>query len=80
MCRTLELIPLFIARQMPKSYILEVTRQDGFCLLMGYQFYPFAHQSLAKIVRDNLELPVDCPSRIADGTFQRFLNWHLKQI
>ena len=31
----------------------------------------------ARRVRETLTIPVDCPSRIADGTVQRFLKWHL---
>ena len=61
MCNSLQLIPLFIARMMPKTYIKAVTNSGGFVLLMKYQFYPFAHRDFAKLVAD-LGLPVDCPA------------------
>lgn len=76
MCRTLNLIPLFIARMMPKTYIDEVYRAGGFSLIMKYQLYPVTHRDLAVRVKAELGLPVDCPSRLQDSTLQRFLNWH----
>lgn len=76
MCGELNLIPLFIARMMPRTYIEEVRRAGGFSLIMKYQFYPVTQQELARRVRTELELPVDTPARLRDETLRRFLNWH----
>lgn len=76
MCEALNLIPLFIARMMPKTYIEDVRRAGGFSLIMKYQFYPISHRALANQIRAELGLPVDCPARLQDATLQRFLSWH----
>lgn len=80
MCEHLGLRPLFVARMMPKTYIDDVNRAGGFCLIMKYQFYPIAHKPLATLVSTNLQLPVDCPTRLQDSTLERFLKWHLRHI
>lgn len=80
MCRHLGLRPLFIVRMAAKSYIEEVRLEGGFTLVFKFQLYPFGQKPFADIVRGSLRLPVDCPARIADGTVQRFLKWHLKTI
>jgi hypothetical protein len=80
MCRHLGLRPLFIVRAAAKSYINEVRLVGGFTLVFKYQLYPFGQKVFADQVRAALRLPVDCPVRIADGTTQRFLNWHLKTL
>jgi hypothetical protein len=80
MCRHLGLRPLFIVRMAAKSYIEEVRLEGGFTLVFKYQLYPFGQKPFADIVSKSLRLPVDCPARIADGTVQRFLKWHLKTI
>ena len=77
MCRALGLIPLFIVRAMPKSWIWEVvSKWDGFVLVFGYQLYPFGHASFARRVKETLGLPVDCPRAIGGGTIKRLLSWH----
>lgn len=76
MCAALNLVPLFIARMMPRTYIEEVRQAGGFSLIMKYQFYPLSHRALAVSVRNELGLPVDCPTRLEDSTLQRFLTWH----
>ena len=63
MCQALGLKPLFVARMMPKTYINEVRLSGGYSMIMKYQFYPVAARELAQRVRDELQLPVDCPSR-----------------
>jgi hypothetical protein len=80
MCQFFGLIPLFIARAMPKSYNLEVINAGGFVLILGYQLYPYAHLELARTVQRELRLPVDSPSRLADGTLNRFLKWHIAKV
>lgn len=80
MCGHLNLVPLFIARMMPKTYIETVRKAGGFSLIMKYQFYPLSHRELAQRVRNELSLPVDCPARLQDSTLERFLNWHLGKL
>jgi hypothetical protein len=80
MCEHLNLVPLFVARFMPRTYMNEVVSAGGFSLLMKYQFYPFAHKAFAKAVRESLELPVDCPERLLDGTLNRLLSWHQRNL
>jgi hypothetical protein len=78
MCQHLGLTPLFIVRFAPKSYIEDTRRQGGFTLLFKYQLYPFGYADLARRVKTALNLPVDCPRAIEDGTIQRLVTWHLK--
>lgn len=80
MCKHLGLRPLFIVRMAPKNYINDVRLEGGFTLVFRYQLYPFGQKAFADEVRNRLRIPVDCPARIADGTVQRLLNWHLKTI
>lgn len=80
MCEYLGLVPLFIARMMPRTYIERVRQAGGFSLIMKYQFYPISHRELAIRVKNELQLPVDCPTRLQDSTLQRFLNWHLEKL
>ena len=49
-------------------------------MIMGYPFYPHGSAQFAARVRTTLELPVDTPVRIQDGTLLRFLNWHRRQL
>jgi hypothetical protein len=60
----------------PKSWIQELIQKGGFALILKYQLYPWAHRDLARRVRTELELPVDAPRALEDGTMARFLRWH----
>jgi len=80
MCKFLGLRPLFIVRMAPKNYINDVRLEGGFTLVFKYQLYPFGQKAFADTVKKRLRISVDCPARIADGTVQRLLNWHLKSI
>jgi hypothetical protein len=80
MCRHLGLKPLFIMRMAPKSYIDKIRKAGGFSLIFKYQLYPHGYKDLAKEISTELHLPVDCPRAIEEGTIQRFLTWHLKQL
>jgi hypothetical protein len=57
--------PVFVARMLPRNWILEVRDSGGFALILKYQLYPWAHRDLANRVREALELPVDAPRRLA---------------
>ena len=80
MCDVLGLRPLFIVRYAPKSYVDCVRKEGGFVLIFKYQLYPHSAVAFAREVRNTLKLPVDAPAAIQDGTVQRFLNWHTKQL
>lgn len=80
MCQHLGLVPLFIARMMPRTYIEEVRKAGGFSLIMKYQFYPISNCELAYRVKNELHLPVDCPTRLQDSTLKRFLKWHIEKV
>ena len=80
MCEFLGLRPLFIVRMAPKNYVNEVQEAGGFTLIFKYQLYPFGQRVFANKVMDMLRLPIGCPDRIADGTCQRFLQWHSKHL
>lgn len=45
-----------------------------------YQLYPWTHRALAKRVKDDLGLPVDAPRFLYEGTMNRFLKWHRKNV
>ena len=81
MCRALGLVPLFIVRALPKSWVWEVvSRWKGFVLVFGYQLYPFGHDAFARKIRETLELPVDCPRAIQEGTIKRLVWWHEQRL
>ncbi len=80
MCQTVGLVPLFIMRFAPKSYIFEIYKAGGFSLIFERQSYPYGNRSLAKQVQDLLRMPVDCPKAVEDGHIQRFLKWHLMKV
>lgn len=80
LCDRIGVTPVFVARMLPKTWILEIREAGGFALVMGYQLYPWAHRELARRVREGLGLPVDAPRRIKDGTMQRFVNWHERRL
>jgi len=79
MCRHLGLVPLFIVRMAPKSYVKLVDEVGGFTLIFKYQLYPFGRKSFADEVKARLGLPTDSPTRIAEGTVKRLLDWHQRR-
>jgi hypothetical protein len=80
MCKKLGIRPMFVVRMLPSSWINEVREAGGFVLVLKYQLYPFAHKDLAKKVAAVLGLPVDSPRALQDGTMERFLKWHERQV
>lgn len=67
--------PVFAVRSLPKTWIQALIEAGGFAMIMRFQFYPWTHEHLAKEISEKLQLPVDTPKRIADGTMTRFLDW-----
>lgn len=79
-CFTLGLIPIFVCRMLPKSWIREINDLGGFCLILKFQIYPPFFKSLVNELKNKLLLPVDCPRKIEDGTMQRVLKWHNQNV
>ncbi|HVM15341.1 MAG TPA: hypothetical protein VM287_13570 [Egibacteraceae bacterium] len=80
LCRHLGIRPVFAARMLPKSWVKAVVDAGGFALIMKYQLYPWAHRDLARRVQADLGLPVDSPRALQDGTMQRFVTWHERNL
>lgn len=78
--KRLGLRPVFVCRMLPRSWIFELLQLGGFALILKYQLYPWTHQELAKRVKQQLNLPVDAPRFLYEGTMDRFLNWHRKNM
>ena len=80
-CKFLEIVPFFILRWAPKSYIEMVRKEwDGFTLLFEWQLYPPYFKDLVGRIKNTLGLKVDCPRELYDSTFKRFVNWHEKLV
>jgi len=75
-CDHLQVIPLFVVRAIPRTWVQEIVNRGGFALVLGHQLYPLSHKSFAAEVRERLLLPVDAPKALYDGTMQRFVSWH----
>lgn len=76
LCHHIGITPVFVVRMMPRIWIKEVIDKGGFVLVLKYQLYPLSHKELAKTISEKLQLPVDAPKAIQNGTIQRFLQWH----
>jgi hypothetical protein len=80
LCAHLGVKPVFVVRAMPRIWLLDVKRHGGFTLILRHHLYPLSHKSFAEAVRTSLGLPVDAPRALYDGTMQRFVSWHERQI
>lgn len=80
MCALFGVRPLFVARMMPKNYILRVRQAGGFALIVKNQHYPMLADDLAKRVTTRLNLPVLCIRELPDKTMHRFVEWHEKHL
>lgn len=78
MCNHLGIRPLFVNRYFPGNFARGLQMNGGFAFTMKYQFYPRGLKDLVSRIQDTLDLPVDCPRRIEQGTMDRLLNWHKK--
>ena len=76
----LGLVPMWCSRMLPKSWVNELNKVGGFALILKYQLYPWGHRELARRVADELGLPVDAPRSLAEGTMDRFVQWHLARL
>jgi len=78
-CDFLQIKPLFIMRQSPKTYNYEIIQRGGFALIFEVQIYPFGQRKLVRKIKEVLEMPVDSPRAIPEGVIKRFVSWHDKQ-
>ncbi len=63
-----------------QTYINEINRKGGCALIFKYQLYELSQKPLVEKIKKELELPVDCPRGIQEGTLKRFENWHKRQM
>jgi len=80
MCLFFRICPLFIMRYTPAVYFYEIIKRGGFALIFKYQLYDLSQVKLVQKIREVLELPVDCPIAIYEGTIKRFEDWHIKNL
>jgi hypothetical protein len=80
MARHLGLIPVFVCRMLPKTWINELNQAGGFGLILRWQLYPPTHRDLVDRLRAEFELPVDTPRALAEGTMKRFVDWHARRL
>ena len=80
LCQQLGIKLLFVVRMIPRTWVRELVQTGGFALILKYQLYPSAYKPLARQVSQELQLPVDAPRKLAEGTMQRFLQWHAKNV
>lgn len=80
LCQSLGIRPVFIVRMLPRTWMNELITAGGFGLIMKYQLYPWSHKELARRVATELGLPVDAPRALNDGTMNRFMAWHRKNL
>lgn len=74
LCDYLGIIPFFIVRYAPKTYLDEIYRRGGVFVLYVAQIYPFGMGELAGRIRETLQLQADSPRRIPEGIIDRFMN------
>ena len=67
-------------RSLPKDWIDLLRKLGGFTLVLKYQFYPLSSVELVERIRNELGLPVSIIRDLEEGTMQRFLNWHNKNM
>ncbi len=80
LCAHLGLRPVFAVRTLPKTWAYDVIAAGGYAMVLGYQFYPSSHKELARRVQSELELPVDAPAALSEGTMDKFVAWHQRQL
>jgi hypothetical protein len=78
LCVFLGIRPIFAARMLPRTWMVELINAGGYGMVMKYQLYPWTHKDLARRVAAELGLPVDAPKALHEGTMHRFLEWHSK--
>jgi len=80
LCETLGVAPVFAVRMLPRTWNHELISRGGYAMILKYQLYPWTHVDLARRVARELGLPVDAPKALADGTMNKFENWHRRRM
>jgi hypothetical protein len=80
LCETLGVTPVFAVRMIPKTWAFELIKRGGYAMILKYQLYPWTHLELARRVARELNLPVDAPKALAEGTMNKFEAWHKKRL
>jgi len=80
LCDFLGIKPVFVVRMMPKTWIYELIESGGYAMIIKYQLYPWAQNTMAKKIREELQLPVDTPTALAKGTIDKFVKWHQQNL
>jgi hypothetical protein len=71
--------PVIVARMLPRTWIQELNRAEGFGFVMKYQLYPPALSPMANEISREMGLPVGSPRFLEDRTMNRFETWHKAQ-
>jgi hypothetical protein len=80
LCHKIGVRPVSAVRMLPTIWIHELVQAGGYALILKYQLYPKAQKELVKRISREIGLPVGTPRVLMDGTMQRFLNWHEKNV
>lgn len=80
LCIKLGIHPVFVVRMIPKNWIHELSQAGGFALILKYQLYPWTHRKLAVRIAKEFGVPVDAPKSLYEGTMERFMRWHKKNV
>lgn len=80
LCQSLSLRPVFAVRMMPKTWIYELYKAGGYAIILHYQMYPQHLKTLAERIAEELLLPTSYPRNLEQGTMQKFLNYHIKNV
>lgn len=76
MCKHLGIIPLFIMRWAPKTYIDYIVSNGGFVLIFETQIYEISQKDLVKRMVEELGIKAICSKAIPDGIINRLDKWH----
>ena len=80
LCEEIGVLPVFAARMLPKTWMHKLIKRGGYGMILKYQLYPWTHVELARRVARELGLPVDAPKSLEEGTMDRFIRWHEKNV
>jgi len=76
----LGLIPLFIARWLPKDHIYKTVQKGGNVILFEHQLYPVSQEALAGEVSSRLGLPAKCLDEFPPSAVARFVGVHERRL
>lgn len=80
MCELVGLRVMFAVRMVPKQWVKEIVESGGYAVIFKFQLYRWGFSDVVRRVKQELELPVDSPERLAEGTFERFVRWHEQHL